>query len=167
VSDPFSLSRFERAQDEAGTYQRALLELQAGRKRSHWMWFVFPQLEGLGRSPMSQKYAIASLAEARAYLDHPVLGARLLACARTVAELRGPSAQDVFGVTDAAKLRSSMTLFAHVCPEGSVFHAVLERYFDGAVDVTTEARLQDAAREPGSRPGGSGASRPGATSSSA
>jgi len=142
VSDQFSLSRFEAAQAAAGTYARSLAELRAGRKQGHWMWFVFPQLEGLGQSPMSQTYAISSLAEARAYLEHPVLGARLIECTRIVAELRGPSAQDVFGVTDATKLRSSMTLFARVCPEDSVFHVVLARYFDGQVDVNTEARLE-------------------------
>lgn len=146
MSDPFSLSRFEAVQADAGAYARAVLELRAGRKRSHWMWFVFPQLRGLGQSPMSQRYAISSLAEARAYLEHPVLGARLIECTRIVAELRGPSAQDVFGVTDATKLRSSMTLFARVCPEDSVFHVVLARYFDGRVDVVTEAGL-----EPGER----------------
>jgi uncharacterized protein (DUF1810 family) len=147
VSDPFSLTRFQAAQEQAGTYERAVLELQAGRKRSHWMWFVFPQLEGLGRSPMSQKYAISSPAEARAYLEHPVLGARLVQCTRIVSELRGRSAEDVFGATDAMKLRSSMTLFARVCPEGSVFHLVLARYFDGYADVNTEARLETAERE--------------------
>jgi uncharacterized protein (DUF1810 family) len=145
VSDPFSLSRFETAQAESGTYERALLELREGRKRTHWMWFVFPQLAGLGGSPMSQAYAISSLAEARAYLAHPVLGARLVECARTLAELTGsPSAQDVLGVTDATKLRSSMTLFARVCPQESVFHLVLARYFDGQGDVNTEARIESA-----------------------
>jgi uncharacterized protein (DUF1810 family) len=146
VSDPFSLSRFETAQAESGTYERVLDELRAGRKRSHWMWFVFPQLRGLGQSPMSQTYAISSLAEARAYLEHPVLGVRLIECARIVAELRVRSAQDVFGVTDASKLRSSMTLFARVCSEDSVFHVVLARYFDGQVDVLTEARLESGER---------------------
>jgi uncharacterized protein (DUF1810 family) len=144
VSDPFSLSRFETAQAESGTYERAVLELRAGRKRSHWMWFVFPQLQGLGSSPMSQRYAISSLPEARAYLEHPVLGARLIECTRIVAELRGASAQDVFGVTDATKLRSSMTLFARICSEDSVFHLVLARYFDGQHDVNTQARLEAA-----------------------
>lgn len=142
MSDPFSLSRFEAAQAESGIYGRAVIELREGRKRSHWMWFVFPQLAGLGYSPMSQRYAISSLAEARAYLAHPVLGARLIECAQIVAELPAPaSAQDVFGVTDATKLRSSMTLFARACAEDSVFHLVLARYFDGQVDVVTEARL--------------------------
>jgi uncharacterized protein (DUF1810 family) len=146
MGDPFALTRFELAQAQEEIYQRALAELRAGRKRSHWMWFVFPQLEGLGQSPMSRRYAIASLEEARAYLEHPVLGARLVECTRVVAELRtssaaGVSAEDVFGSTDAMKLRSSMTLFARVSPEGSVFHVVLARYFDGRVDVNTQARL--------------------------
>jgi uncharacterized protein (DUF1810 family) len=149
--DPFSLSRFEAAQEHEGTYERAVLELQAGRKRSHWMWFVFPQLEGLGRSPMSQRYAISSLAEARAYLKHPVLGERLVRCTQIVAELRGRSAEDVFGATDALKLRSSMTLFARACEEDSVFHLVLARYFDGYADVNTEARLEPAERAAASR----------------
>jgi uncharacterized protein (DUF1810 family) len=145
VSEPFSLSRFETAQAESGIYRRAVLELREGRKRGHWMWFVFPQLAGLGRSPMSQAYAIASLAEARAYLAHPVLGARLIECTRIVAELRAPaSALEVFGVTDATKLRSSMTLFARAAERDSVFHLVLARYFDGQVDVNTEARLGSA-----------------------
>jgi uncharacterized protein (DUF1810 family) len=144
VSDPFSLSRFEAAQDESGMYERAVLELRAGRKRSHWMWFVFPQLHGLGRSPMSQRYAISSLAEARAYLEHPVLGGRLIECTRILAESRQASAQDVLGVTDATKLRSSMTLFARICTEDSVFHVVLARYFDGQPDVNTQARLESA-----------------------
>jgi len=144
VSDDFSLIRFENAQSESGIYERAVLELRAGRKRSHWMWFVFPQLQGLGRSPMSQTYAISSLAEARAYLQHPVLGVRLIECTRVLAELPATSAQDVFGVTDATKLRSSMTLFARVCSEDSVFHVVLARYFDGQLDVNTQARLEAA-----------------------
>jgi len=125
-------------------YERAVLELRAGKKRSHWMWFVFPQLHGLGRSPMSQRYAISSLAEARAYLEHPVLGERLIECTRILAESRQASAQDLLGVTDATKLRSSMTLFARVCTEDSIFHVVLARYFDGQPDVNTQARLESA-----------------------
>ncbi|HUA74635.1 MAG TPA: DUF1810 domain-containing protein [Solirubrobacteraceae bacterium] len=141
MGDAFALARFELAQAQDETYERAVGELRAGRKRSHWMWFVFPQLQGLGQSPMSRRYAISSLEEARAYLEHPVLGARLVECTRVVAELRTTSAEDVFGSTDAMKLRSSMTLFARVSPEGSVFHVVLARYFDGRVDVNTQARL--------------------------
>ncbi|HTZ85595.1 MAG TPA: DUF1810 domain-containing protein [Solirubrobacteraceae bacterium] len=149
MSDPFSLKRFELAQEQSGTFERAVLELQAGRKRSHWMWFVFPQLRGLGQSPMSQKYAISSRAEARAYLEHPVLGPRLVRCTQIVAELRGRSAEDVFGGTDATKLRSSMTLFARVCEEDSVFHVVLARYFDGYADVNTDVRLASGERGAG------------------
>jgi uncharacterized protein (DUF1810 family) len=141
VSDPHSLERFQRAQDEGGTYQRAVSELRAGRKRSHWMWFVFPQIAGLGHSAMSQTYAISSLAEAVAYLQHPVLGPRLVECTQIVAQQRGASAQEVFGSIDAVKLRSSMTLFAAAAGEQSPFRAVLVDYFDGTTDPATEARL--------------------------
>src|SRR5579862_3342599 len=107
--DPYDLSRFVAAQDEAGIYDAALRELRNGRKRRHWMWFVFPQLAGLGRSSMARKYAISSLAEARAYVAHPVLGQRLTQCARILAGLDGYTARDIFGAVDAMKLRSSMT----------------------------------------------------------
>src|SRR5207253_2279044 len=107
----FSLERFVRAQDEGGTYQRAAAELRAGRKTGHWMWFIFPQVAGLGVSAMSQRYAISGLPEARAYLSHPVLGPRLTECARIVAGTEGGTAEDIFGGIDAVKLRSSMTLF--------------------------------------------------------
>ncbi len=139
--DPFELARFLEAQDDAGTYERAVAELRAGRKRSHWMWFVFPQLAGLGQSAMSRRYAIASLQEARAYVEHTVLGLRLLECTSIVASLAGASAQDVFGSIDAIKLRSSMTLFAHVAHEQTPFRIVLVRFFDGAGDVVTERLL--------------------------
>jgi uncharacterized protein (DUF1810 family) len=142
ADDPFELARFIDAQDEAGTYERAVAELRAGRKRSHWMWFVFPQLAGLGQSAMSRRYAISSLAEARAYVEHAVLGQRLVECTTVVATLAGTSAQDVFGAIDAVKLRSSMTLFARAASEDAPFRAVLVRYFDGAADVTT-VRLLD------------------------
>lgn len=138
MSDPFGLQRFVDAQDAAGTYERALAELRAGRKRSHWMWFVFPQIAGLGRSPTAQAYAIGSLDEARAYLDHPVLGPRLRDCARALARLEGLSAAEVLGDVDAVKLRSSMTLFALAAPDEPLFGQVLERYFDGAADAATE-----------------------------
>lgn len=131
-----TLDRFVEAQD--GVYDRALAELRAGRKASHWMWFVFPQIAGLGRSAMAQRYAITSLDEARAYLAHPVLGPRLVECARVLTELAGTSAEAVFGGIDAIKLRSSMTLFAHAAPG---FRAVLDRYFDGAEDPATLERL--------------------------
>src|SRR5690349_6690910 len=107
MNDPFGLERFVAAQDAAGTYQQALRELQQGRKTSHWMWFVFPQIAGLGQSEMSRRYAISSLEEARAYLAHPVLGPRLQECASVVSETHGRSAEEIFGGIDAVKLRSS------------------------------------------------------------
>lgn len=119
MDDPFDLTRFEAAQDGGGTYAAAVSELRAGRKLSHWMWFVFPQIGGLGQSATSRRYAIASPAEAHAYLEHPVLGPRLLECTRILAELSGRSALEIFGAIDAMKLRSSMTLFAHAAPESS------------------------------------------------
>ena len=135
------LSRFVAAQDEGGVYERAVAELEAGRKTSHWMWFVFPQIAGLGRSATAQRFAIASLAEAEEYLRHPVLGPRLLECTRIVAETTGRSADEIFGAVDAMKLRSSMTLFARAAPSEPLFGRVLDRYFDGIPDTATEARL--------------------------
>lgn len=136
-----SLQRFVEAQDRAGTYDRALAELRAGSKTSHWMWFVFPQLVGLGSSPMSQTYAIRSLREAREYLAHPVLGPRLRECTRALAEQAGRPAQEILGDVDAIKLRSSMTLFSHAAPEEPLFRQVLERYYDGSADERTERLL--------------------------
>jgi uncharacterized protein (DUF1810 family) len=141
VSDPHRLERFRVAQDEGATYERAVSELRAGRKRSHWMWFVFPQIDGLGQSAMSRTYAIASLAEAIAYLEHPVLGPRLRECAAILTQLQGRTAQDVFGAVDAVKLRSSMTLFAAAADEAAPFRRVLAAYFDGTTDPATESRL--------------------------
>jgi uncharacterized protein (DUF1810 family) len=141
MSDAFSLHRFIDAQDAGGTYDSALAELRAGRKVSHWMWFVFPQIAGLGRSPMAKMYAIASLAEARAYLTDPTLGPRLLEATRVVAELSGSTAQEIFGPIDAIKLRSSMTLFTRAAPDEPLFRRVLDRYFDGASDEETDRRL--------------------------
>jgi uncharacterized protein (DUF1810 family) len=141
MTDRFSLRRFEQAQDEGGTYERAVAELRAGRKASHWMWFIFPQVSGLGQSSMSRTYSISSLAEARAYLQHPVLGLRLIEATRILAELAGGSAQDILGATDAMKLRSSMTLFAHAAPEDPLFRQVLAQYFGGVADAATESRL--------------------------
>ncbi|WP_041733499.1 DUF1810 domain-containing protein [Conexibacter woesei] len=138
MGDPFGLQRFVDAQDAAGTYGRALAELRAGRKTSHWMWFVFPQIAGLGRSPTAQAYAIGSLDEARAYAGHPVLGPRLRDCARALTRLEGLSAAEILGDVDATKLRSSMTLFALAAPDEPLFGQVLERYFDGAADAATE-----------------------------
>ena len=120
------------AQDAGGTYERALAELRAGHKVSHWMWFVFPQVAGLGHSSTSRRYAIASLAEARAYLEHPLLGARLREAAGAVLALSGPSAEDIFGPLDAQKLRSSMTLFMRADPAETLFAELIERYFAGA-----------------------------------
>jgi uncharacterized protein (DUF1810 family) len=141
--DLFDLERFVAAQDHGGTYDRALAELEAGRKRGHWMWFVFPQLAGLGASPMSQRYAISSLAEARAYLDHPVLGSRLLACCEALNRLGGGSAEEIVGGIDAIKLRSSMTLFARATDDNEDFTALLDKYYDGQHDQLTLARLTD------------------------
>jgi uncharacterized protein (DUF1810 family) len=141
MSDPYGLERFVSAQDQGGTYDAAVTELRSGRKRSHWMWFVFPQIAGLGQSPISRRFAISSLAEARAYLAHPVLGPRLVECARIVSELHAPSAEDVFGGIDAMKLRSSMTLFTRADPENPVFTSVLDTYFRGQADEATDRLL--------------------------
>jgi uncharacterized protein (DUF1810 family) len=136
------LARFVEAQDADGTHRRAVSELRQGRKVSHWMWFVFPQIAGLGQSSMSRRFAIGSLAEAQAYLRHPVLGPRLLECAQILAGRSDHSAVRIFGEIDAQKLRSSMTLFARAAPDEAVFVQVLDRYFDGAADPATDQRLQ-------------------------
>jgi uncharacterized protein (DUF1810 family) len=141
LTDPFDLARFVTAQDAGGTYGRVLAELRAGRKSTHWMWFVFPQIAGLGHSPTSRRYAIASVAEARAYLEHPVLGPRLFECARLAADITGRSAEEIFGGIDAAKLRSSMTLFATAAPDEPLFRQVLDQYFGGLPDPATERLL--------------------------
>jgi uncharacterized protein (DUF1810 family) len=136
----FDLERFVQAQDSGGVYERALAELRAGRKRGHWMWFVFPQIAGLGRSPTSQRYAIVSADEARAYLRHPLLGPRLRECADAVLATGATSAEAIFGPIDVLKARSSMTLFAAVAPgapTNSVFTAVLDRYYGGVADPLT------------------------------
>ena len=135
------LERFVRAQDDHGTYDRALAELRAGRKTSHWMWFVFPQVAGLGQTPTAQHYAIADLAEARAYVAHDVLGPRLRECCRALLDLEGVSAEQVLGGTDAMKLRSSMTLFALADPDDPVYAEVLERFYGGGRDERTVALL--------------------------
>ena len=141
MTEAFDLERFVAAQDEGRTYEAAVAELRSGRKRSHWMWFVFPQIAGLGQSPISRRYAISSLAEARAYLAHEVLGPLLLECARIVASLNAASAEDIFGGIDAMKLRSSMTLFARADPANRVFGEVLEAYFGGEADAATDRLL--------------------------
>ncbi|HST48289.1 DUF1810 domain-containing protein [Jatrophihabitans sp.] len=139
---PDHFERFVQAQDAGGTYQRAVAELRQGRKVSHWMWFVFPQIAGLGQSPTSKRFAIGSLAEARAYLRHPVLGPRLVECAGILARRHDRSAQQIFGDIDAQKLRSSMTLFARAAPDEPVFTQVLARYYDGMADSATDQLLQ-------------------------
>ena len=139
MSDPYDLHRFVAAQETV--YESAVAELRAGRKTGHWMWFVFPQIAGLGMSAMSQRYAIASRAEARAYLEHPVLGPRIAECARVLTELPGHDAEAIFGGIDAIKLRSSMTLFARATEDDSLYHAVLDQYFGGEADPQTDARL--------------------------
>ena len=141
MNDPFELERFVAAQDQGGTYAAAVAELRSGRKRSHWMWFVFPQIAGLGQSPISRRYAISSLDEAKAYLAHPVLGPRLVECAQILTGLRTTSAEEVFGGIDAMKLRSSMTLFARADPANPAFQHVLDGYFAGVADPATERRL--------------------------
>jgi uncharacterized protein (DUF1810 family) len=133
----FDPERFVQAQDAGGTYSRVLSELRAGRKASHWMWFVFPQIEGLGRSATARAYAIASLEEARAYLEDPVLGARLRECADALLALDGDDAAAVMGGIDAVKLRSSMTLFARADPGEDRFPAVLGKFYGGEEDEAT------------------------------
>lgn len=144
ASDPFDLARFVEAQ--RGDYERALAEIRAGRKRSHWMWYIFPQVAGLGFSAMSQRYAIRSASEAEAYLRHLVLGPRLEACCEAALGVEGRSAHEIFGAPDDAKLRSCATLFAAVGPPGSVFDRLLARFFDGERD---EATLRLLAESPG------------------
>jgi uncharacterized protein (DUF1810 family) len=147
VVTDFDLNRFVQAQDIGGDFNRAVAELRRGHKSSHWMWFVFPQVAGLGRSAMSQRYAISSLREAQAYLAHPVLGARLSEVSTVILGLDGHSATAIFGSVDAQKLRSSMTLFERADVEGqtgtgpSVFRRVLDKYFDGKADPATLALL--------------------------
>jgi uncharacterized protein (DUF1810 family) len=141
VDDPYNLERFVAAQNAGGTYDRAVAELRRGHKTSHWMWFVFPQIAGLGLSTTSRLYAISSLAEAKAYLQHPVLGPRLRECARIVAAAQAHTAEQILGGIDARKLHSSMTLFLRAEPSEALFQEVLERYFDGLPDAATDDRL--------------------------
>ena len=141
ASDPYDLARFHTAQDAHGTFADALAELRAGRKRTHWMWFVFPQIAGLGQSPTAVYFAISSVDEAQAYLAEPVLGARLLEAALAAADAPAGSVEELLGGIDATKLRSSMTLFAHVAPEEPVFRRVLDRWFDGREDDATLTRI--------------------------
>ena len=141
MDDPYDLSRFTAAQDAGQTYQQATAELRRGRKTGHWMWFVFPQIAGLGHSPTSRRYAISSLDEARAYLRHPVLGPRLAEAARTLIDHPGTDADQIFGGLDALKLRSSMTLFHRADPDDQLFSQVLTQYFGGGEDPATDDLL--------------------------
>ncbi len=138
-SDPFDLQRFVDAQERV--YDTVIDELAAGRKRSHWMWFIFPQLRGLGSSPTAVRYAISSIDEARAYLSHELLGPRLRECAGVVARIDGRTAEEIFGWPDDMKLRSSMTLFARAADDNADFVAVLEKFYSGEEDPATLARL--------------------------
>lgn len=140
MSDPYDLQRFVDAQESVIDDVRA--ELSTGRKRTHWMWFVFPQIAGLGHSAMAQHYAISSRDEARAYLAHPVLGARLVELTRIVNGVQGRSVSDIFGYPDDMKFHSSMTLFAHTADDAEVFNEALRRYFEGRADESTLSRLQ-------------------------
>ncbi|MBO9534056.1 MAG: DUF1810 domain-containing protein [Solirubrobacteraceae bacterium] len=135
------LERFVEAQDEGGVYDRALDELRAGRKQSHWMWFVFPQLRGLGSSPMAQRFAIADLAEARAFAAHPVLGARLRECCDAVEADGSSDAVAIFGSIDALKFRSSLTLFLRAAPDDLRFARLLDRFYGGEPDARTDELL--------------------------
>lgn len=139
MSDPFDLQRFVDAQ--ASVIEDVRAELAAGRKRTHWMWFVFPQIEGLGHSAMAQRYAIASRDEARAYRKHPVLGARLVELTRLVNGVQGRGVDAIFGYPDDLKFHSSMTLFARTADDPAVFDEALRRYFEGRADEATLARL--------------------------
>jgi len=139
VTDPYDLQRFVDAQSQ--TYAQALSELRAGQKRTHWMWFVFPQIAGLGRSGMAQRFAIRDLDEARAYIAHPVLGPRLVECARALTALDTEDPAEVLGDVDAQKLRSSLTLFTLAAPDEPVFRDALDHYFDGDLDEATTSRV--------------------------
>ena len=141
TDDPFDLERFVAAQDDGGTFDRAIAELRRGRKTTHWMWFVFPQLAGLGHSSLARRYAIGSLEEAVAYLRHPVLGPRLRESAGLVAATPERDAEQTFGGIDAQKLRSSMTLFLRAAPDEPVFRTVLDAQFAGRPDDLTDALL--------------------------
>jgi uncharacterized protein (DUF1810 family) len=147
IDDPFDLARFLAAQNAGGTYERALAELRAGRKTGHWMWFVFPQIAGLGQSATSRRYAISSLAEAAAYLQHDQLGPRLIDCARALEASRALSATEILGPIDARKLQSCMTLFLRAAPEEPTFQRVLDRYFAGVADRNTDRLLRSQAGE--------------------
>ena len=138
----FELSHFVAEQEWA--YPGVVEELRAGRKTSHWIWFILPQIAGLGRSAMSQRFSIRSLDEARAYLAHPILGRRLRECAQILVATQGPNADQIFGSLDAMKVRSSMTLFLRAAPDEALFQQVLDQYYDGVPDPLTDALLGSA-----------------------
>ena len=145
TSDLYDLHRFVQAQ--ANAYERALSEVRQGRKRSHWMWYIFPQCDGLGFSQTSKRYAIKSVAEAQAYLSHPVLGPRLLECVEAALSVEGRSAYEIFGTPDDMKLQSCATLFAYVSPGGSVFDRLLDKFFQGEHDQKTLRLLKDSGED--------------------
>jgi uncharacterized protein (DUF1810 family) len=139
MADSFDLQRFVKAQEPV--YEQVRQELKVGRKQSHWMWFIFPQIAGLGQSPVSIRFAIASLDEAEVYLAHPVLGARLRECARLTLEVEGKTALEIFGSIDEMKFRSSMSLFARAGPYEGLFQRCIDKYFAGVSDLATLAKL--------------------------
>jgi uncharacterized protein (DUF1810 family) len=140
MKDSFHLQRFVEAQDSV--YEQVRSELREGCKRSHWMWFIFPQIEGLGYSPMARKFALASLDEAQAYLQHTVLGPRLVECTTLVTAVSGRTVEQIFGSPDDMKFRSCMTLFAHAAPDQPIFRQALQKYFQGELDRLTIERLR-------------------------
>jgi uncharacterized protein (DUF1810 family) len=139
MSDPYDLQRFVDAQNRV--YDKVGAELREGRKRSHWMWFIFPQIAGLGSSPLARRFALSSLSEASAFLEHPILGPRLAECARLVNLVEGRTIEQIFGHPDDLKFRSSMTLFAHASTENQLFIDALRKYFDGEFDPATLERV--------------------------
>jgi uncharacterized protein (DUF1810 family) len=141
MEDPYRLKRFVDVQNLTGIYEAAVSELRTGQKVGHWMWFIFPQVTGLGHSHLSREFGISSVAEAQAYLRHPVLGPRLIECARILMGIEGKSATDILGTIDAMKLRSSMTLFMNAESEEPIFREVLAKYFHGSADQETIVRL--------------------------
>lgn len=140
MNDVYDLNRFVQAQE--ADYERALSEIRSGQKRSHWMWYIFPQFDGLGLSLTSKRYSIKSVAEAKAYLNHPILGPRLIECTEAVLNVEGRSAHEIFGFPDYMKLKSCATLFAYVSPAKSVFDRLLDRFFQGKRDDKTLSLLQ-------------------------
>ena len=140
MHDPYNLRRFVDAQEQV--FDQVCSELRSGRKRSHWMWFIFPQIKGLGQSAISVKYSISSVEEAKAYLNHPTLGPRLWECTRLVNQIEGRTVEDIFGYPDDMKFHSSITLFAQAAPEDQVFKDALQKYFKGEIDQLTLDRLR-------------------------